>query len=189
MTAELYELKFFKTPIASHASSALRQPSGAKGLRFSEISNLSDIDDIIYLAKRAHDESRFSYIEFAPEKVKSIVKRALEKPKQNGIFLAHRGDKAVGFVYFSIGEYHIGKGTYLTTIHNINVLKEERSTLNGGRIALGLLRGVETWSQARSSSEILFHVTSGVELARTHKLIKRVGYRLIGGSYAKNFIQ
>jgi hypothetical protein len=34
--------------------------------------------------------------------------------------------------------------------------------------------------------EVLFHVTSGVDLARSHKLAKRMGFELIGGSYGKN---
>lgn len=57
--------------------------------------------------------------------------------------------------------------------------------LGGGKAALGLLMGVETWSKARGAREVLLHVTSGVDLARTHKLAKRAGFQLIGGSYAK----
>jgi hypothetical protein len=34
--------------------------------------------------------------------------------------------------------------------------------------------------------EVLFHVTSGVDLARSHKLAKRMGFELIGGNYGKN---
>lgn len=104
------------------------------------------------------------------------------------MMVARNRGKPAGFAYCSIGEYYIGTGTLVTTIHTINVLREVRHGLRGGRAALGLFRGVETWSNARSSKEILFHVTSDIDLKRTHKFIKRLGYRFIGGSYAKNLI-
>lgn len=157
-------------------------------LTFGEIKDMQVIDDIIFLAQKAHEESRFSYITFAPDKVREIAERAISDPKRHGAMMAWDDGKPVGFVYCSVGEYHIGTGTLLTTIHNINVLKDVRRGLRGGRVALGLFRGVETWSKARGSNEILFHVTSDVGLGRTHKFIKRLGYRFIGGSYAKNFI-
>lgn len=157
-------------------------------LTFSEVKDNASMKDIVFLAKRAHEESRFSYITFAPQKVQAIAERAIADPKRHAVMLAWDGGDPVGFVYCSIGEYHIGTGTLVTTIHNINVLQEVRHSLRGGRVALGLFRGVETWSQARSSKEILFHVTSDIDLGRTHKFIKRIGYRFIGGSYAKNLI-
>jgi hypothetical protein len=68
--------------------------------------------------------------------------------------IAERRGQAVGFVYCSVGEYHIGSDVLLTTIHNMNVARSVRSSLSGGKIALGLFRGVETWSQARGAKEI-----------------------------------
>ena len=146
---------------------------------------MDELSGVTALAERPHRESRFSYIPFAPDKVCRIALKVLSDPARHGAMLCWHFGRPVGFVYCTVGEYHIGTGTLLTTIHNLNVLAEMRHTLNGGRAALGLLRGVETWSRARSSAEILFHVTSGVELGRSHKLEKRLGYRFIGGSYAK----
>lgn len=157
-------------------------------LSFEVLKDTKAMDDIVFLAQRAHEESRFSYITFAPQKVQAIAERAIADPKRHAVMMARDGEKPVGFVYCSIGEYHIGTGTLMCTIHNINVLPEIRHGLRGGRVALGLFRGVETWSKARSAKEILFHVTSDVDLGRTHKFIKRVGYRFIGGSYAKSLI-
>lgn len=155
------------------------------GLLFQVLSSTDAMDDILILAERSHAESRFSYITFAPQKVRAIAERALADPKRHGVMMCWDNGKPVGFAYCSVGEYHIGTGTLVTTIHNLNVLKEVRHSLRGGRIAIGLLKGIDSWSRARSSAEILFHVTSDVEIGRTHKFIKRLGYRFIGGSYAK----
>lgn len=98
--------------------------------------------------------------------------------------LAKRGSAVVGFAYCSVGEYHIGLDRVIATIHNLNVRKEYRAKLGGGRIALGLFQGIKTWATAKGAAEVLFHVTSDVQLAQAHKLAKRLGYRFIGGSYA-----
>lgn len=166
------------------ASSSPRQP----GLVFAELKDTAAMDDIVFMAQQAHEESRFSYIDFASHKVRAIAERAIADPKKNAVMMAWDDRKPVGFLYCSVGEYHIGVGALVTTIHNVNVLKDVRHSLRGGRVALGLFRGVETWSQARAATEILFHVTSDIDLGRTHKFIKRVGYRFIGGSYAKRII-
>lgn len=157
-------------------------------LRFELLSPDHSEDDIISLAKESHQESRFRYITFAPEKVLAVIGHALRDPKRHGAMLCWQDGELVGFVYCSVGEYHIGTGTLITTIHNLNVRKDTRQALRGGRVALGLLAGVESWSKARSAAEILFHVTSDVELGRTHKFIKRIGYHFIGGSYAKSIV-
>lgn len=155
-------------------------------LSFELVSSDRSIEDLVFLAERAHSESRFSYISFAPEKVRAIAKRALNDPKRHAIMMCRRDSAPIGFLYCSVGEYHIGTGTLLTTVHNLNILREIRNTLLGGRVSLSLLRGVYTWSQSRAAAEILFHVTSDVEIPRTHKLMKRLGYQFIGGNYSKS---
>lgn len=150
------------------------------------VNSEGDLPSIVNLAREAHSESRFSYIPFSEEKVRRIALSAFENPTRYGVMLAIKNEKPVGFAYSSVGEYHIGKGVLLTTIHNMNVSMHVRSKLSGGRIALGLFKGVETWSQARGAKEVLFHVTSDIQLARAHKLAKRMGFKFIGGSYVKS---
>jgi hypothetical protein len=155
-------------------------------LRFWQCTDEADIPDIISLAREAHDESRFSYIKFSDAKVRKITKSALQNNKQQAILMVAKGDRPIGFASCSIGEYHIGEGAFISTIHNMNVSQSFRSTLAGGRAALGLLKGIETWSKARGAIEVLFHVTSDVDLARSHKFSKRIGFKFVGGSYVKS---
>ncbi|WP_299155184.1 hypothetical protein [uncultured Tateyamaria sp.] len=156
------------------------------GTSFRLASSGSDLPAIVRLAQDAHNESRFGYMPFNPDKVRKIARAAFKDQKRHAVMIAEKHDQAVGFVYCSVGEYHIGSNVLLTTIHNMNVAHSVRSSLSGGKIALGLFRGVETWSKARGAKEILFHVTSDVSLAQAHKLAKRIGYQFIGGSYVKN---
>lgn len=157
----------------------------AKGLTFRTVHGVSDLPALIALAKEAHNESRFSYIPFCQTKFEKVAARAFADEKRFGAMLAFKGRDAVGFAYCSVGEYYIGKELLLTTIHNLNVSKKLRTPLSGGKVALGLFRGIETWSEARGAHEILLHVTSSIDLERTHKLAKRLGYNFVGGNYAK----
>lgn len=151
-----------------------------------QASSKSDLPSIVALAKEAHEESHFGDIAFSASKVRKIALAAFDDPSRHAVILAERNEQPVGFVYCSVGEFYIGSDVLLTTIHNMNVSKAIRSNLSGGRAALRLFRGVEIWSEARESKRILFHVTSNVNLAQTHKLAKRIGYKFIGGSYEKS---
>lgn len=175
--------------IEKKAAVSLQPTSGRtmSGLVFRLATAEGDLPDIVKLAAMAHEESRFRYIPFNPDKVRKIARSAFKDQKRHAVMIAEQHGQAVGFVYCSIGEYHIGSDVLLTTIHNMNVSRSVRSSLSGGKIALGLFRGVETWSQARGAKEILFHVTSDVDLARAHKLAKRIGFKFVGGSYVKSF--
>lgn len=176
-----------KIDLQSHHDEIKNGVSLRRGFRFEALDqSFTDIEGLVELCRCAHEESRFSYITFAPQKVEAIIKRGMEDTNRHGILLCRDEAKLVGMLYCSIGEYHIGMGSLITTIHNLNVRPEMRHKLRGGYVAVGLLRGVETWAQARKSSEVLFHVTSGVELQRTHSFIKKRGYHFIGGSYAKS---
>ena len=54
----------------------------------------------------------------------------------------------------------------------------------GGMAAFKLLHGLRRWAQNREVAEISIHVTSGVHMARTDKLLKRLGFRMTGGNYS-----
>jgi hypothetical protein len=142
-----------------------------------------DIPAIVHLAREAHAESRFRDISFSEEKVRKLARRAMDDPKRHAVMLSHRHGEPVGFLYCSVGEYHIGTGVLIATIHNMNVARSRRHSLSGGRIFLGLLSGAKSWAVARGAREILLHVTSGVELERVHRTAKRSGLRFIGGNY------
>ena len=162
-----------------------RQQETHSDLSFRLATSDSDLPAIVHLAREAHEESRFGYIPFNADKVRKIAKSAFADEKRHAVMIAERRRQAVGFVYCSVGDCHIGSDVLLTTIHNMNVARSVRSSLSGGKTALGLFRGVETWSQARGAKEILFHVTSDVNLDQAHKLAKRIGYKFVGGSYVK----
>ncbi len=90
-------------------------------LSFRLASTQSDLPAIVELARSAHEESRFSYMELGADKVRKIAMAAFGNQK-----------RVVQKKYF-------------------------------------------------------FHVTLGIDFARTHKPAKRTGFQFVGDSYAKIF--
>lgn len=161
-------------------------PTSSKGaLAFELVKDTQWTRELVSLAKRTHEDSRFAYIAFSPTKVERTIERALADPRRHGLMVCRAGTSAVGAAHCSVGEYHVGTGTLVTTIHVISVHPEVRQSLLSGKVALGLVAGIETWSAARGAVEIFLHVTSGIGLERSHRLAKRIGFECIGGSYAK----
>lgn len=154
-------------------------------LNFHATTDIEYIPHLIALSREAHEESRFSYIPFSEAKAEKIIRRAFEDDRRYAFLLAVKNDTPVGFAYCSVSEYHIGTGHLLVSIHNINVSKSVRAGLSGGKAALGLFKGVLSWAKVRDAREVLFHVTSGVQLKASHSLAKKMGFEFIGGSYVK----
>ena len=98
--------------------------------------------------------------------------------------LARAGGAPVGLPHCVAGEYYVGTDAILVAVHSLVVARVHRRRLGGGRVALGLLSGARTWALARGAAELSVHVTSGVEVARTDRLLRRLGFEATGGSYA-----
>lgn len=125
-------------PTRQDESVTAKSADSGSGLSFRLASSDSDLPAIARLAQEAHGESRFGYIPFNPDKIRKIARAAFKDQKRHAVMIADRRGQAVGFVYCSVGEYHIGSDILLTTIHNMNVARSVRSSLSGGKIALGL---------------------------------------------------
>lgn len=151
--------------------------------RFDIARDESDLPAIVRLAQRAHAESRLRHLPFSEEKVQRLARRAMAEPARHAVMLARRGAEPVGFLYCSVGEYFIGTGALLATVHNLNVAREHRRRLRGGRIAMGLLNGARTWALARGAVELSVNVSSGVEVERTARLLGRLGFATTGGNH------
>jgi hypothetical protein len=65
-------------------------------LRFKVCDQEDDAESIVGLAREAHAQSRFGYIQFCEAKVRNLVEKALLSPKRQGILLAYKGNTLVG---------------------------------------------------------------------------------------------
>lgn len=89
----------------------------------------------------------------------------------------------LGFTLCSAGEYFIREVVLLTTVTVLYVRPEAKTSIIDGRAVLRLIRAVVAWSKATGSARVLFRVTSGVRIHESHRMLRRLGERSLGGKY------
>ena len=113
--------------------------------------------------------------------------QAIESPKLNAIFLAEYEAKPIGFLFCAAGEYIVGTGTLLTTVHSFYVGEKHRSTLLGGKAAKKLITALVKWSEDRGCKEIMIHNTSGIDPVRTDNFLRKAKFGIVGANYVLQF--
>jgi len=144
----------------------------------------SDLDYLFPVFLELHDASRYRDTEYSRAKYDRLLTRVVEDPKAHALFSAEIGDRPVGLLVCSIGELIVGTGQLFTTVHSFYVCESHRYSLMGGRAAVRLLASVVNWSQARNAREVMIHVTSGIDIQRTDKFLRRANFNVIGANYA-----
>lgn len=152
----------------------------------------TSVDDLDFLRPASlefHSESRYSDIIYSHKKRDELFKKAMNNPKQYALFVAEYKDEPAGFLFCTIGEYIVGEGDLITTVYSYYVRKKYRCTMIGGKAALRLLTAAVKWSKMRDAREIMIHATSGIDMRRTDKFLRRTGFGTIGASYSLSMKQ
>lgn len=135
------------------------------------------------LAQKAHEESIFKEIQYSEEKFSKSFDTTINDPYKYLGLKVSIDNKILGFAYCMAGGYYIGEGAKVVTVNTIYVDKPIRNTLLGGRVAVKLIRGIETWARDRKAQYILYHVTSGAGIASADKFFRKMGMTTLGGNY------
>lgn len=151
-------------------------------LRFAK--SKEDIDFLWPLLLELHDESRFRDIPLARAKCDRLLSKAFDNPDQYALVLAETGDGPIGFVFCSVGEFLVGTDDLMTTVFAFYVRERARATMIGGRAAIRLLSTIIEWSRKRRSREVMIHVTSGIDIQRADKFLRRARFKVVGANYA-----
>jgi len=131
-----------------------------------------------------HDESHFAGVPLSMEKIGAMFDEALARPDRFGVMIADYAETPIGFLYCFAGEYFGGHTALVTTIHSYYVSRRHRRSVLGARAATRLLKGAIRWSEQRQVREVILHVTSGIEIDRTDRFVRKAGFRMFGANYA-----
>jgi hypothetical protein len=104
------------------------------------------------------------------------------KPHQC-LIVAECNGRVVGLASFSAGEYVLGEGGVMTTVHLIAVDVDLCGPFLSAKVFIKLLRGIAAWSKTRGARQILVHVTMGSGIKQTDRLLRAGGAVCIGGNY------
>lgn len=157
---------------------------GQQKLHVRLASDQTDLTALRQLSLELHAEGRFAHIPYSMEKRDAMFSKALDRPGTYALLIAEISGKPVGFLFCTISEYIVGTEDLLTTVYSFFVSKQYRKSILGGKISLRLLNGAMKWSRVRKSREIMIHVTSGVDLKRVDRFLRRTGFSVTGANYA-----
>ncbi|WP_436397732.1 hypothetical protein [Roseobacter sp. S98] len=134
------------------------------------------------LTRTVHEKSLFGDIPFSEVKFDRAFDRALLVPDSLGLVVL-LNNRVLGCCYCSIGGYFIGDGARIVSVNTICVEPDISGRLLGGKVALRLAKGVESWARSQEATHILYHVTSGIEVVRADRFFRKVGMKQLGGNY------
>ena len=154
-------------------------------LKFREFKGSEDRDRLITLAEALHYDSRMSTLPFSKDRVSKQLDKCVSNSFASGVLYCKLEDQVVGAAFLSVGPYFASERALLASVNLIGSTPSLRRSLAGGKVFLGLLAGIESWSKNRHAIEIGIHVTSGRNLSAMHSILKRANYQFIGGNYTK----
>ena len=155
---------------------------GAVSIRL--LASEHDIEETLPLALAAHQEGRHRRFRLDAERRRRFLsERFLSDPKRYGFLIARHGGRAVGMLTCHAQTLYYSDATAVSCL-SFYVLGSCRRTLLGGRVALSLLDAGRRWALNRRAVEWHMHVTNGIHIGRTDRMLRRVGFVQTGGNYA-----
>ena len=143
-----------------------------------------DIDETWPLALAAHRESRHGQHPLDPERRRRfLTEHFLADRTRYGLLFARHRDRPVGMITCHAQRLHYTDATVVSCLA-LFVLDEYRQSLLGGRVAVKLLDAGRRWAMNRRAVELQLHVTNGVRIRQTDRLLRKLGFRQTGGNYA-----
>ncbi len=142
-----------------------------------------DWPDLRQLVRRQHQRTIFADIPFSEVKLEALVQKARHPMPNQCLIVAEARGRIVGAAWCSAGEYLIGEGALMTTVHLLAVDAERCGPYLSAKVFLRLLRGVRLWSDSIKATHVLVHVTTGTAIKATDRLLRATGAKFIGGGY------
>ena len=167
-----------------YGSEMVDRALGAGSISIRLLASERDIEETLALAVAAHGETRHREHPLDPERRRRFVaERFLADPTRYGFLIARHRERPVGMLScFAERLFY----TDVTTVSclALYVLEEYGRTLLGGRVMMKLLHAGRRWAINRRAVELQVHVTSGVHVGQTDRVLRRLGFRQTGGNYA-----
>ena len=161
-----------------------QEPGMVRKLNLRLAGSVADLEYLRPVSVEFHEESRFGDIPYSHKKRDDLFMNALRDRARYAPMIAELGGEPVGFLFCSTGEYLVGYRDRITTVYSFYVRRKYRSTLVGGRAAVRLLSAAVRWSEVREVREIMIHVTSGIDVRRTDRFLRRAKFAVIGANYS-----
>jgi len=124
-----------------------------------------------------HAKGRFKKFFYDEAHLLAAGKAAL-KHGNPGIILAERDGQLVGMATVVASEQFFTPAK-VASLHLLFVRKDARH----GRAGVMLLAALRQWAKAAGAVELNLSTTMGVDMARSDRFLRRMGFRQTGGNY------
>lgn len=150
-------------------------------IRFAE---LHDIPACIELGRQLHQLTRFSNYDFQPDRIaiqlQSLIEVGQNQKRSHCLLLAENSGALLTGCLMACIERHFFSDQPVASIITFGVLPQNRM----GGSAIKLLEVFKQWAINRGAFEINAGVNSGLQINKTDRLMKRLGFEVTGGNYA-----
>ena len=136
------------------------------------------------LALEGHGDSVFRSVPFSVQKFNNAFDRVLDSTQPVIALVAEFQQQIIGFIYATTGEYFMGTGDHIVSVHGLYLQRSLRITLLGGKVGLKLVTALLQWAKKQSVSYVLFHVTLGQHQQSCDRFFRKLGMTTLGGNYA-----
>lgn len=145
-------------------------------IRFSQSG--ADIAARLRVSRRAWEETDRTGLAFDESIVRQGIERKIDRRGKYCLLQAEAGDEVVGML-MGVAAPHFHAPELGASLLSWYVLPEHRGSL----AAVKLLHGFRRWAQNLGAVRLYIGVTSGIDIARTDRLLRRLGFRQTGGNY------
>ena len=141
-----------------------------------------DADAVIELGRAMHAEGYYKKFPYNAEKLRRMALQSLEDGgRRYAMLMAEYKGELIGILVAAVDSLFFSDSIIATTL-----LFYVSPTRRGSLAAVKLLHAYKIWSKQRGADDICVHVTSGVHLKQTDKLMRKLGFMQIGGNYASH---
>ncbi len=141
----------------------------------------ADVPLLVEMGKTFHQNTRFKVFPYQPERVAATLNGILEKNQGNYAFLvAQRKDGSLAGGLIGVIEAHIFCDLPVASLVHYDVDPSARMSGAGYRLLLAFRK----WAESRKAVELNVGISSGVELQKMDRFLKRLGFQISGGNYS-----
>jgi len=138
----------------------------------------TDIDQLLQLCARMHQESAYSFLPFDPDKVRRLVTDVIERGELYCGLVADDGGVLIGMLAGYLADY-----MFCDEQLACDLLVFVDPPYRGGWTAVRLISTFRAWALGRGARELCLGVSTEVDVDTTGKFYERLGFSRVGGVY------
>jgi GNAT superfamily N-acetyltransferase len=138
-----------------------------------------DIPSLIGIGHIAHAESTQSRFVFNPQRLTAQLEACLNPPNPKYCLLvAEREGQLIGAIWGYIDQHYFSDAKVATEL-----MFFVHPDFRGSPVAFRLLLAYRKWAENRGAQEIMICMTTGNDIEKFDRFLKRCGFSHVGGNY------